>query len=250
MSQPESKVVWNVHDKEIDTKVTHRDRPHWDQSGALTFVTFRLADSMPKSVLQRWEAEQQQWIRSKGLQSVNIQDVLQRRDVPENIRRQFLKFRKQRWHENLDDCHGCCLLREPLHAGVVADSLLKFEGERYDLERFVIMPNHVHLLVQMRFGWDLREQCEGWLRYTGRQINQRRETSGAFWQSEPFDHIVRSDIQFEYLQKYIADNPRKAHLKPGEFLLWIRDHGFQAPLHDSPSREETGHDSESRATEE
>ncbi|MEX0867270.1 MAG: hypothetical protein WD030_07920 [Pirellulales bacterium] len=219
-------VVWNFYDRHGETLVTQRNRPHWDQSGALTFVTFRLADSMPKAVLQRWEAEQQEWLARNGLAQSELAQFALRNDVSEPIRRQFLKFRRQRWHDSLDDCHGACVLREPRLARIVADSLLKFAGDRYDLERFVVMPNHVHLLVQMRLGWDLRKQCTGWLRFTGRKINGLLARTGVCWQAEPFDHVVRHQNQFRYLQKYIFDNPTKAKLDPDEYLFWTLQHGF------------------------
>ena len=111
-------------------------------------------------------------------------------------------------------------MRDTDLANIVGDGLRFFDGERYDLERFVVMPNHVHLLVQMRKGTALRKQCESWLRYTARKINERLGATGEFWQSEPFDHVVRSEKQFHYLKKYIAENPLKAKLKEGEYLLW------------------------------
>ena len=46
-------VIWNVFDKEAETHVSTRNLPHWDQTGAVTFVTLRLADSMPHSVVQK-----------------------------------------------------------------------------------------------------------------------------------------------------------------------------------------------------
>ncbi len=46
--------------------------------------------------------------------------------------------------------------------------------------------------------------------------------SGELWQGEPFDHVVRSPEQFEYLQGYIDNNPLKAKLRDGEFTLWRR----------------------------
>ena len=60
------------------------------------------------------------------------------------------------------------------------------------------------------------------MRYTGRKINALMNQEGTFWQSEPFDHIVRSEAQFEYLQRYIVENPQKAHLSEREYTLWIR----------------------------
>jgi len=215
-------IVWSFLDIDAEIDISHRNRPHWDQSGALTFVTFRLADSLPKSVVHHWRMEQKRWLAANSLEHLSIDELHSRSDIPIAIRRQFQTLRKQLWQNDLDCCHGSCLLRDPLISHVVAQSLLKFDGLRYDLERFVIMPNHVHLLVQMRSPWELRKQCEGWLRFTGRKINRLQNRTGACWQSEPFDHIVRSEEQFRYLQKYIIDNPQKARLKAGNYQLWIR----------------------------
>ncbi len=206
-----SQIQWRVYDREAETKITIRDRPHWDQT-ALTFVTFRLADSMPKRVVEHWLTEQKDWLIQQGFTELTIGDCLTCGDVPEYLRRQFLKFRKERWHSSLDDCHGSCVLKDPRLANEVSSALLFFNGERYDLERFVVMPNHVHVLVQMHHGFDLRKQCKSWLRFSARRINGLISRTGELWQSEPFDHIVRSENQFEYLQQYIADNPKKLTL--------------------------------------
>ena len=133
-------------DLEADAYVTRRDRPHIGQS-ALTFVTFRLVDSMPKEVIQRWRDNQVGWLHQNGYNQFDIERALQRGVLPENLRRQFLKMRNQGWHQSLDQAHGECLLRDSNCAQIVADSLLKFDNDRYDLDRFVIMPNHVHVLV-------------------------------------------------------------------------------------------------------
>ena len=264
-------VTWNCFDPEVAVLVTARNRPHWDQTGALTFVTIRLADSMPKAVVQRWLDEQMEWLRvrgylppkSEGRRKGKVErsgengrrldsesratshdspsrdcslspsrDFSQTLDkihtqLPEHLRRAFLKFKNQRWHESLDNCHGRCVLRHVENARVVADSLLRFDTERYDIERFVIMPNHVHMLVQMRAGWLLRKQCESWMRFTGRQINTQNLSVGEFW-AEPFDHIVRNEAQFDSFRIYIVENPAKAKLIEGEYLLWIRGTGFSS----------------------
>jgi len=255
-SESRATVVWNRFDPEANVDVSARNRPHWDQNGAVTFVTIRLADSMPGAVVARWLAEQDDWLKAHGLDSesgsTKSHDSPSRgaalARAPRHVQRAFHKFKNQRWHENLDNCHGKCLLRQRRCATIVAESLLRFDGQRYDVERFVVMPNHVHMLIQMRPRWGLREQCESWMRFTGRQINALNETSGEFW-SEPFDHVVRNEAQFQYLQEYIVNNPTKARLAEGDYLLWIRGVGF-ITSHDSPSRDETnsGLDSVSRAT--
>jgi REP element-mobilizing transposase RayT len=234
-SQSRAIVVWRCFDPEAEVAIRARNRPHWDQNGAVTFVTLRLADSMPKAVVQQWLQAQEDWLVRHGLPDLDVDAMLARSDVPRQLQRAFTKFRNQHWNADLDNCHGSCLLRNAKHARLVANTLVHFDGDRYDLERFVVMPNHVHLLVQMRAGWELRKQCESWMRYSGRQLHAATKTSGPCW-AEPFDHVVRDTEQFEYLRQYIVDNPRKARLGPGEFLLWIRELGFVHDVLDSESR--------------
>jgi putative transposase len=82
---------------------------------------------------------------------------------------------------------------------------------------FVVMPNHVHLLAAFASAESLREQCDSWLHFTAFQINRAIGERGKFWHQEPFDHLVRSPEQYEYLREYIAENPIKARLRAGEF---------------------------------
>lgn len=215
-------IVWHMLDRDAEIGISERHFPHWDQTGALTFVTFRLADSMPKSVIQRWIDEQKQWLIQNGIKFHELDDVIGSDLLPMDLRRKFKQLRQRIWNNCLDDCHGASVLRDPANAQIVAETLLHFDGQRYDLERFVVMPNHVHLLVQMRHGHALRKQYESWMRFSARQINHRLGRHGELWQSEPFDHVVRSEWQFQYLQTYCSENPVKAGLKEGEFLLWIR----------------------------
>lgn len=219
-------VVWRCFDPDADLDVSVRNRPHWHQAGAVTFVTIRLDDSMPVAVVKQWLHAQQDWLTQQGLGEISVDAMLARNDLPRDLRRAFTKFRNRLWNTNLDDCHGSCCLRNRAHAKIVADSLLHFDGVRYDIERFVVMPNHVHVLVQMFQSWGLREQCESWMRYTATQINRSMGKGGDFW-AEPFDHVVRNPTQFDYLQRYIVDNPDRASLSSQETLTWIRHEGFK-----------------------
>lgn len=65
---------------------------------------------------------------------------------------------------------------------VVADAILKFDGERYDLDSLVIMPNHAHAIVQFRIGFDLDTIGQSWIRYTARFINKQIGRTGVLWQ--------------------------------------------------------------------
>lgn len=220
--QVQMQIEWNLFDRDADSLVTKRNMPHIDMPGHLTFVTFRLADSMPSEVVQRWHHEIESWLTAHDLRDRTVEDVLNANDVDDSLKNELRQFKNRKWHGHLDDCHGACVLRTPQTRKLVEESLLHFEGHRYDLERFVIMPNHVHLLIQMRPGFPLRKQLTEIMRYSGRNVNALLKQQGTFWQSEPFDHVVRSEAQFEYLQRYITENPQKARLSKGESTLWIR----------------------------
>ncbi len=214
------KVDWFFFDPNTDWSESVRNLPHRDQTGALTFVTFRLADSMPKPVVTQWHSNIAQWLQERGLGGKSVEDVLDSADVVCSVKQELRKFKYSKWHGHLDDCHGQCLLRKPELAAEVGNSLLHFDDQRYDIERFIVMPNHVHVLIQMRSGFDLRKQFREIQRFSARQINQLSGSSGDLWQGEPFDHVVRSEVQFLYLQKYICDNPVKGRVPAGEFLYW------------------------------
>lgn len=216
----ERKIEWGIYDPNVESRESARNLPHRDQACALTFVTFRMADSMPKQVVAGWHNEIEHWFEKNGLAGKSVKEVLDAVDIDSSVKQKLRKFKHSRWHGHFDDCHGDCLLRKPELAVEVSKSILHFNDERYDVERFIVMPNHVHVLIQMRRGFDLRKQFREIQRYSARQINKLVGRKGELWQGEPFDHIVRSDRQFSYLQNYIQDNPVKGRIPEGEFLFW------------------------------
>ncbi len=138
-------------------------------------------------------------------------------------REQYRNLTDRLFHFTLDECHGMCVLKRQELAKLVADSILHRNGDAYDLDCFVIMPNHVHVIVQFRSEHGKSLVGQSWMRYSARRINPLINAKGAFWQPEPFDHIIRNAEQFRSLQDYIANNPMKAKLSPGEFLIWKRN---------------------------
>ena len=110
------------------------------------------------------------------------------------------------------------MLKRPDLSQIVADALLHFDGDRYRMSDFIVMPNHIHLMAAFPSSDAMKEQCDSWLHFTAVQINRATGESGKFWQQEPFDHLVRSAEQYDYVRRYIADNPAKARLKPREYL--------------------------------
>ena len=217
--------VFHTFDPDADVERSARNLPHWFQPGVAVFITFRTADSLPKEVLERWRRELLDWLRRHDLPTKLAFDASGLDAVELSRRHEFQRLRNRLRQQSLDDCHGACVLKQPELADEVARSLLHFDGDRYDLDSFVVMPNHVHVLVQFRPPTTMRKQLESWLHFSATQINRRLEQKGRFWQSEPFDHLVRSAEQFEYLRRYIGENPAKARLRTGEFLYWSREIG-------------------------
>jgi len=205
-------VIGDFFDPNAELLVHDRLRPHWSQSGAIVFVTFRTNDSIPSDVIQRWGQKKNDWMNRRGLsEGRHWSDVLLLLDEP--TRAEFNRCRE----DFLDDCHGPCLLRDPMLAQTVADSLMHFDGDRYRMGDFVVMPNHVHLLAAFPNPESMASQFDSWTHYTAYRIHQAIGEKGRFWQQEPFDHVVRSIEQYDYLRHYIAENPSKARLRAGEY---------------------------------
>ncbi len=174
--------------------------PHWRQEGALYFVTFRLADSIPEKKIRIWNSERLR-LRSEMLRADEV--ALRRHKAA-------LERRLQKW---LDCGWGSCILTAPGAAACVKASMEHFNGTRYALVEDVIAANHVHALVRPALGVDLSAIVSSWKRYTANQlwrIPQVREamgrSSGSIWQEESFDHIVRNQPELDRIVEYIRQH--------------------------------------------
>jgi REP element-mobilizing transposase RayT len=107
--------------------------------------------------------------------------------------------------EYLDKSAGSCCLREQKLANVVAEALRRFDGIRYALLAWCIMPNHVHVVFQSAPGHPLRS-------FTAGEINRRLARKGVLWQLEYYDHLIRDGEQLRWAVCYTVENPRKAAL--------------------------------------
>jgi putative transposase len=228
MNEP-SGGVFHPFDPDADVAMRKRNLPHWFQPGVAVFITFRTKDSLPRDVMMRMRRELEVWLRSKNFPIVlaesifcgkradhqRLLDALQAKD-----RQEFRKRAGRLIQDSLDQCHGACVLQQPRLARMLEEIILYDNGKKFDLESFVIMPNHVHAIVQFRKGFDFDVVGQSWMRYSARKINKEIRSSGYFWQPEPFDHLIRSPEQFSYLQRYIAENPNKAKLQPHQYLYW------------------------------
>ena len=186
------------YDPQASKEVYRRQLPHWGQMGRVYFVTFRLADSIPASRAAELNRERQGWCKTH-----------QAPYTPAQWHEYHMLFsaRIEQW---LDQCSGSCLLTHPACAQIVVDAIESHDGRRYQLDQWVIMPNHVHVLVTPSEGFALEEILQGWKSFTAHAINRLLSRHGQLWQRESFDHIVRSSAYLERFRKYIRDNPAKA----------------------------------------
>jgi type I restriction enzyme R subunit len=199
-----------------------RDLPHWAQAGTIVFITWRTWDSIPQPVYVEWLRIRAGWLREHGIDPNNEEWRMQLAALNRRDQLQFRQLLAERWEGALDECHGACVLRRPELARSVADSLLHFDGERYLVTDFVVMPNHVHLLAAFPAPESMLAQCDSWKHFTATRINRALDRKGRFWEVDDFDHLVRSDDQFQYYRQYIGDNPRRANLRSGEFVHYSR----------------------------
>jgi REP element-mobilizing transposase RayT len=158
--------------------------PHRDEPGLTQFVTFHLADSFPAALRSEWEA------------MLKIEDVRERRSQLDNY---------------LDRGQGECHLRRTDIAKIVEDALRFHHAQWYDLLAWVVMPNHIHLLVKVS-DTSLSKIVKELKRYTAREANKILRQAGAFWTEDYFDTYMRDAAHELMVRRYIENNPVKALL--------------------------------------
>ena len=184
----------------------HRNRlPHWQQDERTYFVTFHLADSIPRAKMMEWLSERAAWLRW----NTPPWSEEQQREYARRFGRTI-----ERW---LDAGEGACLLRDPDVAEIVRNAFSHFGGSRCDLHSWVVMPNHVHLLVSLREGQTLDGLMQSWKGFTSRAINRLLGRSGALWQKDYYDRLIRNAEHFWNCANYIRNNPAKARLAENEY---------------------------------
>jgi len=126
----------------------------------------------------------------------------------------------------LDRGAGTRYLRQPALADEVVHALRHFDGQRYRLLAWSVMPNHVHVVVRMLPSWTLASVVHSWKSFTAKRANQILHAHGTFWQRECYDHLIRDEGEFERSIRYVAENPGKAGL---ENWPWVWVCGRDAP---------------------
>lgn len=148
-----------------------RRLPHWDEPYVTQNITFRLYDSLPVQVVT---------------------------DLRHTLNRNPKLTMKQRYQieKYLDEGYGACYLKHPDIANVVANTFRFYDKKRYELVAWVVMPNHIHVLIHMGHGHPLPSIIQDWKSYSAHQANRILQRTGKFWQTGYFDRFIRDDTHF------------------------------------------------------
>ncbi len=158
-----------------------RHPPHFDQPGRLQHVTFRLAGSLPAEYLAGIKRKLEAGAISAEEYRQSIDAQLHSGDGPDWLSRAQV-------------------------ADIVDNALNYFDGDRYDLHTWCIMPNHVHVLFQPRQGYRIADIVQSWKSFTSKKCNELLGRTGAFWQDDYFDRYMRNHADVQHTTAYILNN--------------------------------------------
>ena len=188
--------------------------PHIEIPGAMYFITFRLADSIPKPYMRRLESECN--IALGRLNRYNSCDNPHQRAKAWKIINRYSRTLER----YLDESHGVCHLKDPRVADIVAEALHFFNGERYELHAWCIMPNHVHVICVPGDGFQVSKLMHSWKSFTAKEANKVLGRTGTFWSREYYDRIVRNEKQYGKCLEYVMGNPAKSGLQDWKWV-WV-----------------------------
>jgi REP element-mobilizing transposase RayT len=163
--------------------------PHFDAADIWQAITYRLSDAVPAHVVASMERELAA--------------------LPDDERSQM---RRERLEVLANAGHGSCVLASNAVAEVVHATWRRFAGERYDLGPWVIMPNHVHVLIRVNPGHTLSVIVGSWKSYTAKRILTLTGRSGPLWWPDYWDRYIRDLRHWEAARIYIEQNPVAAGL--------------------------------------
>lgn len=201
-------MLTSFYDKYSDLRMwSHKSIPHCEQEGTIQFITFRLADSLPVSKIRELKEAKAIFI-AQNPEPWNEETKIKFQNI---IGRTESKL--------LDNGYGSCILRNPKVRTIVVNSLHFNDNKRYDLIAYVVMSNHVHLLLKPYQGEKLENIIHSIKSFTANRINQALGKSGSVWMEKYHDRMLRSIEHLDFCIKYIRSNPR--FLQPHEYTLFV-----------------------------
>lgn len=162
--------------------------PHFDSPETIQHVVFRTVDSLPASVIGT---------------------------LPDGAAE-----RRREIDARLDRCEGSRPLDDPRAARIVEEAIRHFDGDRYSLFAWCVMPNHVHAVAEFSAGFPLGDVVRSWKTFSARKINKPNAAPGVFWALDYFDRYMRNETDLAATIGYVERNPVVAGLveRPEDWL--------------------------------
>ena len=181
--------------------------PHWHQQGKIQFVTFRLADSLPQILISEIKSNVETFNRAhpKPWDESTVTEYKQ------NIIGRYEKY--------LDSGYGSCLLRNQNARQFLVEAMKFHNGKSCKIIAYVVMPNHVHILMQLLSDFTLDKIIQSIKRYSSVRIRQLLNISDKIWMRRYFDRLVRDEEDLVRYIEYVCENPR--YLREGDFELYV-----------------------------
>ena len=181
--------------------------PHFDGQAIPQTITLHLADAVPLKVVERWQRQ---------LQHLTDEHKL--------------IIMQQRIEKYLDQGYGECLLKISSIANLIQESLLKYDGDRYKLFAWCVMPNHEHSLLTRSETCELEDIMQAHKSFTAHEANKMLKRKGSLWMIEYYDRMIRNQDHFYNAIRYIENNPVRARLcsRPEDWPFssaWFRKRG-------------------------
>lgn len=183
--------------------------PHWQCENAIYHVSFRLSDSVPEDQHNEWLAERE------AIENIAVQA---NRPLTEEEEQRIRFLYSKRIEAFLDSGYGECHLQIPEVGELLAKAIRHFDGERYRLHAWCLMPNHVHVIVEPAQGFELASIIHTWKSFTANKANQLLGRSGPFWHEDAYNHIIRTEKEYRFQVEYVFGNPAKAGLRDWKWV--------------------------------
>lgn len=184
--------------------VTVGHLPHVSERQKLYAITFRLHDSLPHEVVMTYTEE------SKRTFGDNVPSFKTKREA----------FLYKKMMEAIDAGYGECLLKDKTTRCIVEEALEYIDDNMAHVHAYVIMPNHVHAVLETLGETSIQQVMHSLKSYTALKINTCLQREGSVWQREYYDRIIRNEAHYTNAINYIHNNPR--HCKDGEYTLKIK----------------------------
>ena len=155
--------------------------PHFDANTLVQHVVFRTSGSLSASVLEN----------VRTLDSLNARQAID---------------------DELDNSKNGIVFANTELANFMLNGLKHFDGDRYDLQAWCIMPNHVHVMLVTAPDILLGQIVKTWKSQATRQINFCLGSTGEVFARDYFDRFMRNSAQVNRTIAYIENNPVKAAL--------------------------------------